>query len=322
MFIPGEVNTLQDNLAEPPSTRPPAPTPTDDQLAYSQLVRGDLVEQDEVDYRTILPASGNTFAAGPHDETSAFREDVQTRPDEPDIDAYTRVPVGQFGAALLRGMGWTPGTAASRSGRAGLTSAYVPNRRPAMLGIGAKEMAQSIGAEKDTNGNSSGKGKHGRDDLRFVPLVKRERIQQNMTNVSSLVTLFTRPRLTHPWLALHRLVLIVSQMIPVDRPTKPTRALGSFRGRRARANVRHSQSRADQNTTSETAKHTQAQDIAQVRTGTEAGVRGGTTRADTTAEASATTESKRATDARGKQEHTASEKRGGRTEGEEQLVVA
>lgn len=57
------------------------------------------------------------------------------------LDDYARVPVASFGMALLKGMGWKEGQAASRT-RTGMVSPYEPKARPALLGIGAKEREQ------------------------------------------------------------------------------------------------------------------------------------------------------------------------------------
>ncbi|KAA1067366.1 hypothetical protein PGT21_002575 [Puccinia graminis f. sp. tritici] len=74
------------------------------------------------------------------DETAQFRKDVSKRPDSSTLEDYERIPVGQFGLALLKGMGWKEGTAATKRGRAGLVEAYVPQARPSLLGIGAKPL--------------------------------------------------------------------------------------------------------------------------------------------------------------------------------------
>lgn len=49
------------------------------------------------------------------DETTAFRNDVKNRPDEATMEDYERVPVDQFGAALLRGLGWKEGEGVGRN---------------------------------------------------------------------------------------------------------------------------------------------------------------------------------------------------------------
>lgn len=80
---------------------------------------------------------------------------------------------------MLRGMGWAPGQAASRSGR-GAIEAHVPSSRPALLGIGAKPMAEAMGDGGKGKDGKGAKGKGGerksrREEMRFVPLVKQAR---------------------------------------------------------------------------------------------------------------------------------------------------
>ena len=59
--------------------------------------------------------------------------DFEELPDPASLEDYARVPVAQFGAALLRGMGW--------DGKE--DKPYLPEARPSLLGIGAKEQANS-----------------------------------------------------------------------------------------------------------------------------------------------------------------------------------
>ena len=153
------------------------------------VVGGDTIE----DWMTIdaIPTADNNYGL-PLDEADAYRQDVVTRPEsvcvislspclstqlmsfvstnqQASLADYERVPVSQFGAALLRGMGWKEGTAASRT-RCGLVDPWLPTARPALLGIGAKERpaADIPGADKS--------GKLGKQpDRRYVPVVKIER---------------------------------------------------------------------------------------------------------------------------------------------------
>lgn len=92
-------------------------------------------------------------------EEEAFSQDFRTAPDVASLHDYDRVPVEQFGAALLRGMGWKDGEGigAQRGKKVAVTK--MPERRPALLGIGAKEeaaVAQEMGswgkAAKDRKG--------------------------------------------------------------------------------------------------------------------------------------------------------------------------
>ena len=105
----------------------------------------------------------------PISETDALKQDVDELPDVATLDDYARVPVSQFGAALLRGMGWKEGTAASRKPGRGIVEPYLPTARPALLGIGAKEQ------EVYDDGSKRKVGKSTRPERRYVPIIKQER---------------------------------------------------------------------------------------------------------------------------------------------------
>ncbi|KAI0676406.1 DExH-box splicing factor binding site-domain-containing protein [Trametes maxima] len=100
-------------------------------------------------------------------EEDALRQDVAELPDEATLADYERVPVSQFGAALLRGMGWKEGQAASKRGK-GMVEPWLPEARPALLGIGAKEKEVFDDGRKK-------KGGKGRPERRYVPVIKKER---------------------------------------------------------------------------------------------------------------------------------------------------
>lgn len=51
----------------------------------------------------------------PVNETIAFRDDIQNRPDETTMEEYERLPVDEYGAALLRGLGWSEGEGIGRN---------------------------------------------------------------------------------------------------------------------------------------------------------------------------------------------------------------
>ncbi|KAF2769913.1 hypothetical protein EJ03DRAFT_271586 [Teratosphaeria nubilosa] len=74
-------------------------------------------------------------------EEQAFEQDFHSAPDMATLDDYARVPVEQFGAALLRGMGWKDGQGIGAQKGKRMEKAKVPERRPALLGIGAKPEA-------------------------------------------------------------------------------------------------------------------------------------------------------------------------------------
>lgn len=63
---------------------------------------------------------------------------MASRPDEADEEAYEDMPIEEFGTAMLRGMGWTPGTAIGLSNK-GLIEPIEFVKRPGYrLGLGAQ----------------------------------------------------------------------------------------------------------------------------------------------------------------------------------------
>ena len=143
----------------------------------SQDVKMEIEEtEDQKALRAILAeANGETkdglvinIIPTPISEADALKQDVDELPDAATLDDYARVPVSQFGAALLRGMGWKEGTSASRKPGKGLIEPYIPSARPSLLGLGAKEQ------EVYDDGSKKG-GKSKRPDRRYVPVIKQER---------------------------------------------------------------------------------------------------------------------------------------------------
>ncbi|KAM3579766.1 DNA primase large subunit Spp2 [Umbelopsis sp. WA50703] len=87
-------------------------------------------------------------------EIDIFRNDVASRPEETSLEEYEDVPVEQFGAALLRGMGWKEGQSLG-GGKADVGPLAAKNfvRREALLGLGAK--AEDIPAADKKNRRSA-----------------------------------------------------------------------------------------------------------------------------------------------------------------------
>lgn len=120
----------------------------------------------------------------PVTEDDAFRADYSEAPDMASLDAYAAMPIEDFGAALLRGMGWKEGQAIGRQ-YGSTTQAQgdkqqekkkppPPKSRPALLGIGAKEDA-AVGVELGAWGKGA-KGSKGRGSLlrtEYTPVVMR-----------------------------------------------------------------------------------------------------------------------------------------------------
>lgn len=100
----------------------------------------------------------------------AFERDYQDAPDVPTLDQYTATPVEEFGAAMLRGMGWKEGQGIGNQRGKKIVKAKVLERRPALLGIGAKPDA-AVAAELGAWGQGA-KGKK-KVDITYNPLVLR-----------------------------------------------------------------------------------------------------------------------------------------------------
>jgi len=73
-------------------------------------------------------------------ETEKFRHDIQFRPEESTLEDYERIPIEEFGAAMLRGMGWEKGKAVGRNRNKNNAMVepieFIP--RPSLLGLGAQ----------------------------------------------------------------------------------------------------------------------------------------------------------------------------------------
>lgn len=77
-------------------------------------------------------------------ESDNFKEDVAKRPDVATLEEYEEVPVEDFGAAMLRGMGWK-----EENSKPGETHKVI--QRGQYLGIGAKEIPGSNPNDKFYN---------------------------------------------------------------------------------------------------------------------------------------------------------------------------
>ncbi|KAJ7232784.1 DExH-box splicing factor binding site-domain-containing protein [Mycena haematopus] len=138
---------------------------TEDQRALRAILAAAEGLEDPHSVIDIIPT--------PMSEADAYKQDVDELPDAATLDDYNRVPVEQFGLALLRGMGWKEGTAASRKPGKGLVQPYLPEARPALLGIGAKE--------QEVFDDGSNKKGSKRPERRYVPVVKQDREGRSST---------------------------------------------------------------------------------------------------------------------------------------------
>jgi hypothetical protein len=106
-------------------------------------------------------------------EEDAFQTDVTEAPDMATLEDYARVPVEQFGAAMLRGMGWKDGDGIGLNKGTKQAKAKIPERRPALLGIGAKEEA-AVAQEMGTWGKAA-RGKGGKEPVVYNPILLRDK---------------------------------------------------------------------------------------------------------------------------------------------------
>ncbi|KAL8999308.1 MAG: hypothetical protein Q9169_001853 [Polycauliona sp. 2 TL-2023] len=112
-------------------------------------------------------------------EDDQFRSDVSSRPDSANLDDYARVPVEEFGMGMLRGMGWKEGeTVGKRKDQ--VSKPRVAERRPALLGIGAKEVPGGVGDELGAWGKEV-RGKRKVDKLYNPVLLKNSKTGEMLT---------------------------------------------------------------------------------------------------------------------------------------------
>ncbi|KAG4426945.1 hypothetical protein IFR05_017572, partial [Cadophora sp. M221] len=136
------------NPEDKPNQTPPPPQPqTADEEALASLLG----------HQTSKPTTILTIpiSAPPLTEQEAYKAAVLSAPDPSSLEDYERIPVEEFGAALLRGMGWKGEKTAKPKD---------VKRRQNLLGLGAKELdgAEELGAwvqKSDTKRLNPGGGK-------------------------------------------------------------------------------------------------------------------------------------------------------------------
>lgn len=116
-------------------------------------------------------------------EDDRFKADIASRPDVATLDAYEATPVSDFGAAIMRGMGWKDGGPVGKQRTQGTTTSKprIVERRPALLGIGAKEVPTGVGDDELGAWGKGAKGKR-RTDLTYNPVIlKNSRTGEMLT---------------------------------------------------------------------------------------------------------------------------------------------
>lgn len=105
-------------------------------------------------------------------EDDRFKADVASRPDVATTDAYVVTPVDGYGAGILRGQGWKDGEPVGKRRTQDSTTSKprVVERRPAFLGIGAKEVPSGVGDDELGAWGKGAKGKR-KTDLIYNPVI-------------------------------------------------------------------------------------------------------------------------------------------------------
>ena len=117
---------------------------TDDELALAALL-GQETKKKGPDL--VIDSLAQNERPRPVSEEDAYRLAIASAPEASTLEDYERVPVEEFGAALLRGMGWKGETHGGKKGPKG-KERWEVERRPNLLGLGAKELkeAEELGA--------------------------------------------------------------------------------------------------------------------------------------------------------------------------------
>ncbi|KAG9196309.1 hypothetical protein G6011_01430 [Alternaria panax] len=144
----------KDEAQEVGAAETEAPEPIE--VEQDNLTEEQRLEKKALDALISGKSTDNDLVIPVHTEEEAFLNDIHSAPDAPTLEAYEATPIEGFGAALLRGMGWKDGEAIGKNGVAAKPKEV--KRRPALLGIGAKEEA-AVGVELGEWGGGKGKGK-------------------------------------------------------------------------------------------------------------------------------------------------------------------
>ncbi|KEQ75680.1 hypothetical protein M436DRAFT_41015 [Aureobasidium namibiae CBS 147.97] len=138
-------------------------------------------EQLAIDALTgAAPTSTLTIPSAQVTEEDAFASSFHSAPPAPSLSDYTAVPVEEYGAAMLRGMGWKgPSTTPSAPTKNG-KKALPPAKRPALLGIGADPNAAQQSEELGAWGKAS--SRRGKEPTMFIPVsMKNKRTGETLT---------------------------------------------------------------------------------------------------------------------------------------------
>lgn len=124
-----------------------------EEQARQSLLKGEKIEDKGLIINILL-------------ENEIVERDISSKPEENSAEQYEEVPVEQFGAALLRGMGWKQGRKNNETNKKPVTDS---RKKGAFLGIGAKAV------EDDLMEDLVGK----RGQKFEIPIVRRQKEHAN-----------------------------------------------------------------------------------------------------------------------------------------------
>ena len=175
-------------------------------------------------------------------EEDAFRTDVASRPDSASLDEYAVVPVEEFGAALLRGMGWKEGDVVGKR-KDQVLKARIVERRPALLGIGAKEVPGGVGDELGAWGKAA-RGKRKVEKSGYNPvLLRNSKTGEMLTEEELKAKKEDQKREEEDWRQRRDRNLAIDDGKKAERKQRENE--------RSHENSRHSSSRRDRSRSSE-----------------------------------------------------------------------
>ena len=213
--------------------------------------------------KSELIITGNGDVDGPYmgrakgsgiTEDDAFRTDVASRPDSASLEDYAAVPVSEFGAALLRGMGWK-GEPDSATKLNDSSKAKKMERRPALLGIGAKEVPGGVDNVEFGAWGKGGKGKKKSDKTYNPVLLKNAKTGEMLTEDELKAKQETQAREEEDWRKRRDRNLAIDEEKKSDRKHRDR---DQERKRdRSSEHSRHSSSRRDRSRSPDHRSHRQ-----------------------------------------------------------------
>ncbi|KAH0348627.1 hypothetical protein KCU83_g6093, partial [Aureobasidium melanogenum] len=159
-------DTQQEEEPEQLQEEKPEQQKTADQLAIDALTGA-------------APTSTLTIPTAAVSEEDAFNDSYHSAPPAPSLSDYAAVPVEEYGAAMLRGMGWK-GPSSTSQPKPIKKGQLPPAKRPALLGIGADPNAAAQAEELGAWGKSSSRGR--KELTMFIPVsMKNKKTGETLT---------------------------------------------------------------------------------------------------------------------------------------------